>query len=182
MSSSTLKRIAGAAAVTAATTAALGLAMPATASAAPTTAPVITSTVSGGDVTFTLKDNNTGVLDGCAAALVDASAAVEISGLLGNITDPANLLTVLNSGVIKGTPGITTALKRSVTQTVLDVPNGVYAVVGACAGVGKETMTAISPVIMPSGIGSASSVLDFGSTVLENPESIPLFLTLAGIS
>ncbi len=182
MPSTTLTRIVGGAAITAATTAALAFAMPATASAATATAPVLKASVSGGDVTFTLDDPNTGILDGCAAGLVDAGRAVEISALLANITDPANFLGILNSGVIKGAPAITTILDRSASVTVQDLPNGVYAAVGACAGIGKDAATAMAPVIVPAGLGSVAGVADFGSTVLENPESIPVFLTLLGVS
>ncbi|MGW0040329.1 hypothetical protein [Rhodococcus sp. NPDC003348] len=181
MPSTTMKRIAGGAAITAAT-AALALAMPATASAATATAPELSASVSGGDVTFTLTDPNTGVLDGCAAGLVDAGRAIEISAMLADITNPANFLGILNSGVIKGSPAVTTILDRSVTVTVSNLPDGVYAVVGACAGITKDAATAMKPVIVPSGIGSVSGVLDFGSTVLENPEAIPVLLTLAGVS
>lgn len=182
MPSTTLKRIAGGAAITAATSAALALAMPATAAAAAATAPGLSAAVSGGDVTFTLTDPNTGVFDGCAAGLVDAGRAVEISALLADITNPANFLQILNSGVITGSPAITTVLDRTATVTVSDLPNGVYAVVGACAGITKDAATAIEPVIVPSGIGSVSGVLDLGSTVLENPEAIPVLLSLAGLS
>ncbi|MDG3010289.1 hypothetical protein G4X40_09000 [Rhodococcus sp. D2-41] len=172
-------KVAAGVAASAAVVGTMALAAPATASAATTTqAPVITTQLSGNNVSFTLQDNNSGVLEGCAAAVVDAKDAVKISGALANITDPTNFITVLNSGVIKGTPAATTILNRTATGSAGNLPNGVYVVVGACGGVGEKTATAMKPVIIPSGAGSVTSVLDLGSTVLQNPDSIPVFLGL----
>ncbi|MGW4481001.1 hypothetical protein [Rhodococcus triatomae] len=180
MSSSTQKRFARGTVVAAAAVGALALSLPATASAATANAPQLTADLSGSDLTMTLRDTNNGLLDGCAGGLVDAGRAVEISDKLANLTSLSTLIDVLRSGVIKGTPLITTALGRTAQETVYDLPTGVYAVVAACAGVGKDTAIAIEPVIAPSGVGSVTGVVDLGSTVLENPDSIPFFLALLG--
>jgi hypothetical protein len=180
MSSSTQKRFARGAVVAAAAAGAVALSLPATASAATAQAPQLTANLSGSDLTMSLTDPNTGLLDGCAGGLVDAGRAVEISDRLANLSKISDVIDVLRSGVIKGTPLITTALDRTAQQSVYDLPTGVYAVVAACAGIGKDTAIAVEPVIAPSGVGSVAGVFDLGSTVIENPDSIPFFLALLG--
>lgn len=175
----TFIRLTAATLASAATVGALGLVAPATASAATkANAPEISATLDGNDLTFTIKDPNTGLLDGCAGGLVDAARGVEVADKLENLKDVNNIVALLNSGVLKGSPAITTAIFRTSQQTVHDLPNGVYVVVAACAGVNKDTAVGLKPVIVPSGIGSTASVLDLGSTVLENPQALPIFLKL----
>lgn len=172
-------KVAAGVAASAAAVGALALAAPATAAAATTTAqpPVITTQLSGNNVTFTLQDNNSGV-EGCVAGLVDAKNAVKVSGALADVTNPLNLITVLTSGVIQGTPAVTTPVNHTSIGSASNLPNGVYVVVGACGVVGQKTATAMKPVIIPAGAGSVTSVLDLGSTVLQNPDSIPVLLGL----
>lgn len=159
-----VKKMAVGLAATAGMVGGLALSAPATASAAPLDAPTVDVTQDGNNVTVKMTPP---ALGSCGVAAIELGKAVEV------LNDPIK--------ITDGGPGIVTfpnvtsvvGAQFQSTQTKL-VSDGVYVVVGSCLG-----DPTIQPIIVPTGFGSLQSGVDFGSTVLENPE---LFTTLIGLA
>ncbi|GAA4482742.1 hypothetical protein GCM10023094_33270 [Rhodococcus olei] len=170
MPSTTLKRLVGGAAVAVATTAAAAAAMPATASAAPAVQPpTVVASSSANSLTMKLTNPNTLLsFTGCQAFVVNAKDVPAV------IDDPTKLL---DPGVVVY-PNVSNPLTlfgalpgQTVTNTVNDIPTGVYGVVGGCVSLLDITHPVIDkPQIMQVGLipggssdGSSAISLPFGS-------------------
>ncbi|WP_228401384.1 hypothetical protein [Rhodococcus sp. C1] len=172
LGTSGVRRVVGTVAVAAATAAGVAMVNPATASAE-VVPPVVSYKVTGNDLALTITNNNTGIAPLCQAFVVNAadSAAVLDNPLklldpnlvvYPKITDPSSLF-----AVGKG---------QTVTNTVTDVPDGTYAVLGACSDLldletlGKPVPGVPSLVVIGgpfSGINTGSLSDLFGSGSLE---------------
>lgn len=163
-----LTRVGGGVAVTAATVAAVAMAMPATASAAPTVAPpTVVATSSGNSLTMKLTNPNTLLsLTGCQAFVVNAKDVPAVVSDPTKLLDPGVVVYPNVSNVLSlfgALPGMT------VTNTVNDIPAGLYGVVGGCVSLLDVTHPVIdSPQVMqvgllPGGSSDGSSSIPFGS-------------------
>ena len=163
-----VKRIAVSVTASAAMVGGLALAAPTAASAA-TASPTMEVSQDGNDVTVKLTRPG---LAPCGAAAIELGRAVEV------LADPSR---ILEGGqgitVITGT-GPFVVNPNTGTKTL---PDGVYVIAAACTDVISFSDPVVQPIIVPTGIGSLSSALNFGSTVLENPEAIGNLLALSGV-
>ncbi|MFE3293264.1 hypothetical protein [Rhodococcus sp. NPDC059234] len=164
---SSVKRIAGGMAVTAATAAVVAMAMPATASAATIAPPTVVATSTGNSITMKLTNPNPLLsLTGCQAFVVNAKDVPAV------VSDPTKLL---DAGVVVY-PNVSNVLSlfgalpgATVTNTVNDIPTGIYGVIGGCVSLLDITHPVIDqPQIMqvgllPSGSGDGSASIPFGS-------------------
>ena len=159
LGTSGVRRVVGTVAVAAATAAGVAMVNPATASAE-VVPPVVSYKVTGNDLALTITNNNTGIAPLCQAFVVNAADSAAV--LDDPLTDPSSLF-----AVGKG---------QTVTNTVTDVPDGTYAVLGACSDLldletlGKPVPGVPSLVVIGgpfSGINTGSLSDLFGSGSLE---------------
>ncbi|MDI9914043.1 hypothetical protein [Rhodococcus sp. IEGM 1379] len=135
----TIRRVVGAVAVAAATVGGAALISPAIASAA-VTAPEVTFTVDGNDMSLTVVNNNStangALAPRCQALVVNALEAANIADDPSKLLDPTVVVYphVADLQSLFGVPA-----GETVTMPVADVPDGMYAVIGAC----------IDPTVIP---------------------------------
>ena len=159
-----VKRIAVSVTASAAMVGGLALAAPASASAAPAS-PTQAVAQDGNSVTVTLTPP--GGLAPCGTAAIELGRAVEV------LADP---IKIIRGG--QGITGITATLPFGAAATgTRTLPDGVYVVASACALLDVSDPV-VQPIIVPTGIGSLTSAVNFGSTVIENPEAIGNLLAL----
>lgn len=163
------------------------LAMPATASAAPTVQkPTMTTTLDGSNLTINLQDPHAGLdhlLTVCTTALLNAEKAIPL--LPGVVSGQLPPLDQIDPALFQWGPSldVTNALARGKTYHVNGLPAGIYVALGVCinpTNLGKPAFD-YKPVLVGSPIALGSSALGLGSTVLGTPGAPNAVLTLLGI-
>lgn len=185
------KRIAVSLAAASAMVGGLALTAPATASAATGyEKPVLQveqGDYSGKNVKVTITNpNKWGFLDpapACTPTLLSGEAGLKALVAYNN-SDYAGLVSVIaaNNSFV-GFPAVNSGFSGNdnSVSTNWNVPNGVYVLAGVCGGTGTlagDVGVAITPVIVPDGIGSISPALAFSSLMLESGDTIASVLPL----
>lgn len=162
----------------------LALTAPATASAAPDYAgPGMTAEQGDfGGKNVQVKITNPNVVSGwtdttaCTPALLEGEAAVRAL-LAYEADDYGELLKIITSKDVRtGNLAVNSPLGRGPNSATTDweVADGVYLLAGFCTGIANPSGVGftLQPMIVPSGIGSISPALAFGSVMLESGDEL----------
>lgn len=125
----------------------------------------------------------------CTSALLDGQQGLE-AFVAYNTQDYGKLVSILASPGLHLGPAASNNLLSPGPNTAgktVQVGNGVYFYLGTCGGwntaLDPTTIgVSVLPVIVPSGVGSVESVVDFGSTALEAGAGIADLLPLLSAS
>lgn len=140
------------------------------------------------ELTLTNPKKAEGLLSGstCTSALLDGAQGLEAFVAYSN-NDFGKLVEIMTSPGLKFGPTATNTYVISpgpnTEAKALDVADGVYIYLGTCGGLDTaldptNIGVSVLPVIVPSGFGSVSPALDFGSTVLEAGDDLASLLPL----
>lgn len=125
---SAVRRVVG---TVAAAAAALGIGVlinPAVASAA-TTAPEVSYSVDGNDLTLTVRNTNTSLTSWCQVFVLNVADAAAVAQEPGKLLDPN---VVFYPDVSNPSTLFDVGVGSTVTKTAPDLPDGAYAVIGGC--------------------------------------------------
>ncbi|KJF24326.1 hypothetical protein C7T36_10870 [Rhodococcus sp. AD45-ID] len=125
---SAVRRVVGTVAVAAAALGVGVLINPAVASAA-TTAPEVSYSVDGNDLTLTVRNTNTTITSWCQVFVLNAADAAAVAQEPGKLLDPN---VVVYPDVSDPSTLFGVGVGSTVTKTAPDLPDGTYAVVGGC--------------------------------------------------
>ncbi|AUH67804.1 MULTISPECIES: hypothetical protein [Gordonia] len=131
----------------------------------------------GKNVRLTLTNPNPATVLGssCTSALLDGTQALQ-AFVAFNAGDYGTIVKImLNSGLRFGPAASNNLISPGPNSNSTDVKvgDGVYLFLGTCGGLGTlldptDVGVTVRPVIVPSGIGSIGSVLDFGSLAMQS--------------
>lgn len=163
---SAVRRAIGATVIAVAAVGSAALINPAMASAA-TAAPEVSYTVSGNDMLLTVKNPNTGLFSMCQAFVVNAADLATIS------SDPTKLLdpeVVVYPNVSNPLTLFAVGAGDTLTNPVDGIPNGLYAVIGACVDPLEDD--GLTPTVgLPSVVLIGGPLSGFDTSSLSGGES-----------